>query len=111
MVVTFDQLLSQARVSLAKNGLWLDKEDRSCEAVGRLLVAVRALIDQANFDESKSEREKTKLANDNSKLATALAERERELAAIQKSAFRRGLESVPEISQAQRERLLITNGG
>ena len=111
MTVTFDQLLDQAKVDLAKNGLWLAKEHRSCEAMSRVLVAVRALIDSANADENKAEAEKTKLAQENSKLAATLAERERELKELQKSTFRRGLEGMPDISESQRERLLTVNGG
>lgn len=111
MTCTFDQLLSQARVSLSKNGLWLAKEDRSCEAVGRVLVAVRALIDSANSEETKAETEKAKLAKENSRLAAELAQREKELREHQRSAFRRGLESLPDVSESQRDRLLTVNGG
>lgn len=109
--MTFEQLLSQAKVNLDEKGLYLSKEDRTCSATARLLVAVRAYIDSQNEVESKQERDKAKLANENSKLAARLAEVEREKAAAFTSFVRRGLESIPEISEVQRNRLLSVNGG
>ena len=111
MTVTFEQLLSQAKVTLDSKGLYLAKEDRTCEAVGRLLVAVRAMIDSTSQSEVKSEREKTSLAKDISKMAAENAEGQKEIQRLTKTCIGRGLELVPEIPEVTRERLLNVNGG
>lgn len=111
MSVTFEQLLSQAKVELDGKGLYLAKEHRTCEAMARVFVAVRAMIDSQAQSEIKSETEKTKLAKDNSRLAAELAEAQKELKKISITAIGRGLESDPAISEATRVRALSVNGG
>lgn len=111
MSVTFYQLLSQARVTMDKKGLYLIKSDRTCEASARVFVAVRAALDNDAQGELKSEKEKTTLAKEISRLASELAEAQREIQELNKTCFKRGLEGIPEIAQATRERLLNVNGG
>jgi len=111
MTVTFDQLLKQAKVEMDAKGLYLVKAHRTCEAVARVFVAVRAMIDSAAQSEIGHEQSISKLARENSRLAAELADRERQVADAQRSAIRRGLEAIPEISQNSRDRLLTVNGG
>lgn len=109
--MTFESILMQAQVSLdPKHPCWLGKEHRTCEATGRLLTAVRALVDTCNERESKFEAEKAKLADVNSKQAAKIAMLEGEKHELFKHAVRVGLESIPELTQSQRERLLSHNG-
>ena len=106
MSVTFSQLLDQAGVSLAKNGLHLEKKDRNCEATSRLLVAVRAMIDNHNADALKSEIEKTKLAKENSALAAKNATQSEQISKLGMDKVRIGLENNQHISEVERARLV-----
>lgn len=105
-MTTFEKLLAQAKVELDPKGLYLGKEHRTCEATARLLVAVRALIDAHADDMVRSAEERTKVSRENSRLATRVAELERELSQLKQIAIARGLEGLTELSQAQRERLM-----
>jgi len=111
MTITFDQLLEQAKVSLAPNGLWLAKQDRTCESMSRVFVAIRALIDSVNDSETKISREHAALSKTNSRLAADNSESQKEITRITKTAIARGLESVPEVSDSARNRILSVNGG
>lgn len=110
MSVTFDQLLAQAKVELDSKGLYLAKEHRTCDAVSRVFVAVRAMIDSSAQADIKSEAEKTKLAVANSKLAAELAEAQKELNAVSMTVVKRTLEGDPSISESTRLRALSVNG-
>jgi hypothetical protein len=106
MGVTFQQLLDQAEVKLAPNGLYLHKSNRNCESVARLMVAVRALIDSHNAEMLKSESEKTKLANEVSKQAAKNAVQAESLSKLSLDKVRIGLENNEHISEQERARLV-----
>lgn len=110
MSVTFEQLLAQAKVELDSKGLYLAKEHRTCEAMARVFVAVRAMIDTTMQQDVKAESEKTKLATANSKLAAELAEAQKELNRVSMTCVKRTLENDPAISEATRHRALSVNG-
>ncbi len=108
-MVTFEQLLRQAKVDLSPGGLYLAKEYRNCEAMSRVFVAVRACIDGHADELQKLHKDLASMANEKSKLAATLAEREREIAKAEKATIRIGLEN-SDLPQVTRERLLNANG-
>jgi len=105
MAVTFDQLCRQADVTLAKNGLYFAPEHRTCEATARVNVAVRANLDAWAAEEAKHEREKAKLAKENSILAAKLSEAQTAKHDAEKRCIALGLEA-SNMSPVERERIL-----
>jgi len=108
-MVTFEQLLRQAKVDLSPGGLYLAKEYRNCEAMSRVFVAVRACIDGHADELQKLHKELAVMAEQKSQLAGTLAEREREIAKVEKAVFRVGLENT-DLPKETRDRLLSVNG-
>lgn len=110
MTVTFEQILRQANVRMSpKNPAYLAKDCRTCEATSRLIVAIRAALDNGASDTARQEGEKAKLARENSVLAGKLADAERKVAEAEKIAITRGLEAT-ELPEATRKRIMCTNG-
>jgi septal ring factor EnvC (AmiA/AmiB activator) len=108
-MVTFEQLLRQAKVDLSSGGLYLAKEHRNCEAMSRVFVAVRACIDGHADELQKLHKEIASVAKEKSNLAATLAEREREISKAKEAAIRIGLE-YSDLPEATRDRLLSVNG-
>ena len=108
-MVTFEQLLRQAKVDLSLGGLYLAKEYRNCESMSRVFVAVRACIDGHADELQKLHKEVAGMAKEKSNLAATLAEREREIAKADRATIRIGLENT-DLPRETRERLLAVNG-
>ena len=108
-MVTFEQLLRQAKVDLSPGGLYLAKEYRNCESMSRVFVAVRACIDGHADELQKLHKEIASMAKEKSNLAATLAEREREISKVGKAAIAIGLENT-DLPEAIRDRLLTVNG-
>jgi len=114
-MTTLSELAKQAGVEFVTGRMYFTQEHRNCHAMEKFCVAINAHLDQdikqstANSDFiAKLEREKSKLANENSKLAAELTVAIKEKAAAEKMTIQRGLEAT-DLPEVTRVRIMSTS--
>ena len=117
MTITILDLVRQANVEFVSGRNYFTPEHRNCHAMEKFCVALQAhldsdtakAVDNANTI-ARLEREKSAMAKDNSILAAKLQNAVEEKAKAEKLTIRRGLEALPEISEASRNRIMDCSG-
>ena len=117
MATTILDLARQAGVEFVPGRNYFKPEYRNCHSMELFCVALQAHLDADNDKEiefanivSKLERDKASAAKENSTLAAKLQVAIEEKAKAEKLTIRRGLESVPEISEMARNRIMDCSG-
>lgn len=109
--VAFDDIVRAAGVEMDPKGLYFAKHCRNCESQAAFNAAVRMALSSKDREIMRLTQENAKLADRHSREAAKTAALAEENCKIVKTAIARGLESLPDMAPATRERLLCVNGG
>ena len=117
MAISIRDLVRQAGVEFVEGRNYFTPEHRNCHAMEKLCVALQAHLDSDNSKDidtanllAKLEREKAAMAKENSILAAKLQVAVEDKAKAEKLTIRRGLESLPEVSEMARNRIMDCSG-
>lgn len=108
--VVFEDIVRAAGVEIDPKGLYFAKKYRNCECQAAFNAAVRMALSSKDREIMRLTQENAKLADRHSREASKTASLCDENARLIKTALARGLETLPEITPATRERLLCVNG-
>lgn len=107
--VEFEDILRASGVEMAPRGLYFAKQYRNCESQAAFNACVRLALSTKDREIKRLLNENAKLADRHSKEAARTATLVEENGRITKACIARGLELLPEITPATRERLLSVN--
>lgn len=109
--VTFDDIVRASGVEMDPKGLYFAKQYRNCESQAAFNAALRMALTAKDREIMRLTQENAKLADRHSREAAKTATLAEENSKLLKTAIARGLETLPDMTPATRERLLCVNAG
>lgn len=109
--VTFDEVVRASGVEMDKKGLYFAKPFRTCEYLAAFIGAARAMLSAKDREIQRLLGENAKLADRHSREAAKTAVLAEEKAELTKACIKRGLESLPDVTPTQRDRVLNISAG
>lgn len=110
MAVTLQSLLQQCGIQLEPNKLHFAKQYRNCQCVGNFVSAVGATLETLQVSHAEEmervHKEKAAIAAAASKEASRSASLAERVGKLEKIAIARGLECLPDVTPAARERVM-----
>lgn len=109
-MLTIQEIFKAAGVEQERKARYFTPDYRTCEHTANFVVAVETAIESANKEHMESERRLNaaliEANNRVSVLSAKLADMERKLRESEKIAIGLGIESLPEVTEATRKRIM-----